>query len=131
MNYAKQIADMLGIEVEKEFALYKNDNKFLGCFYLTDKGICHKTIGLVSEEIINGIIFDNYRIEIIIPPALPIKCKKGDKYKYIDNNGNICKTTHNGLTFDSTLCALGNMFGIDSAIPTQQINEMVKKLKGE
>lgn len=131
LNYIEQVAKMLGVEVGEKFNIkYRADILNDSPCYFTDSGLFrHDDMRLYCylEHLIDG----SYKLEKIIPYAKPIKCSDGEQFNYVRIDGEIQKETFNGGTFDYAMCALGNMFPVDAVIPQTQIDEMVKKLKGD
>ena len=115
MNYYKQFAEMLGLELEQEFVITKLDGKRkdLYTYKITEEGIFYKSrinndwlrdeMGLV-EELLNGCIKAVHK---------QWKPKKGEKYFYYINSTyfygtNSCMWTDEDL--DLLLWKVGNCF---------------------
>lgn len=115
MNYWKQFAEMLGLELEQEFVITDVDGNRKGdlTYMITDHGILYKSqdsnnwlaSSLVTfRKIMNG----DYKVV-----SKPWKPKKGDIYSYYINSTyfdgtNSCRWTDEGL--DLLLWKAGNCF---------------------
>lgn len=66
MNYMKQVAQMLGVELEQEFCIKGNDYKYK----ITKYGMCvfseFSAVWNFANDILVGILTDHYEIEIPI-----------------------------------------------------------------
>lgn len=132
MNYIEQVAKMLGVEVGEWFnvVMKYNGEKVLDCpykFIETDfvNSKCASTQGVLYV-----LIAGTATVEKITPYAKPTKVRPDSKYYYINYDGNISIQYNQGETFDYAMYSLGNMFDTDK-IPQTQIDDMVKKLKGD
>ncbi len=134
MNYWKQFADMLKLELEQEFVLTDVDGKIKDwyTYKITENGIFYKSKisgdwlrdkPLVVEELLNGSIKAVHK---------PWKPKKGDIYSYYINSTyydgtNSCKWTDEGL--DLLLWKVGNCFKTEEEAKTKgkEIMEQIQK----
>ena len=134
MNYWKQFAEMLGLEIGQKFVLTKPDGKRkdLYTYEITEEGIFYKSriscdwlrdeMGLV-EELLNGSIKALHK---------PCKPKKGDIYSYYINSTyydgtNSCKWTDEGL--DLLFWKAGNCFKTreEAEAKGKEIMEQIQK----
>lgn len=134
MNYWKQFAEILGLELEQEFVLTDVDGKIkdLYTYKITENGIFYKSKinvdwlrgkPLVVEELLNGCIK---------AVAKKWKPKKGDIYSYYINSTyfdgtNSCRWTDEGL--DLLFWKVGNCFKTDEEAKTKgkEIMENIQK----
>lgn len=115
MNYMEQVAQMLGLELEEEFYIKGNDNKFK----ITNNGMCYSFRSTDMWSPVSWIVCDilNGKLEITKKPK-PILTKQEKEYlsnvikpfrnkiesiaKYIDEDGEYISITYkdlNGGTF--------------------------------
>lgn len=126
LNYIEQIAKMLGVEVGEKFNI--NDSQ-MNPYRLEESGLIN-SINVNCEHAFSSLITGESKLEKIIPYVKPTKVRPDSKYYYINYDGNISMQYNQSETFDYAMYALGNMFDTNK-IPQQQIDEIVKKLKGD
>lgn len=132
LNYTQQVAKMLGVEVGEKFnVIYPRENKrYNDVRFDKDFGL-YKDFALDNcGDMLNALVAGYAKIEKITPYAKPTKVKLGSNYYYVNHDGIVKSNYNQGATFDYAMYALGNMFDTEK-IPQQQIDEMVKKLKGD
>ena len=132
MNYWKQFAEMLELELKQEFELIDDDGKRKDeyTYKITEDGICHKTAktvdwhyesSLTLEYILNG----DYKA---VPK--PWKPKKGDTCWYYSIGWKqAISLTWEGETIDSCLWKGGNCFKTEEEAKTKgkKIMEQIQK----
>ena len=132
MNYYKQFAEILGLELEQEFVLTDDDGnrKDRYTYKITEEGIFYKSkisnywvideTGLV-EELLNGIIK-------AVPK--PWKPKKGDKYWYYSDTCKLAICVYwEDTARDLSFWKLGNCFKTREEAETKgkEIMEQIRK----
>ena len=132
MNYYKQFAEILGLELEQEFVLTDDDGnrKDRYTYKITEEGIFYKSkisnywvideTGLV-EELLNGIIK-------AVPK--PWKPKKGDKYWYYSDTCKLAICVYwEDTARDLSFWKLGNCFKTREEAETKgkEIMEQIQK----
>lgn len=130
MNYYKQIAEMLGVELGEEFSLKDNKTKNIvrprykitqeeGLMYSVNRNEFERSVSLMS--IING----SYSVV-----KLPWKPKEGEKYWYYSEpfNQAISHKWYGG-NYDLLLWKVGNCFKTkeEADIKGKEIMEQIKK----
>lgn len=134
MNYYKQFAEMLGLELEQEFVLTDVDGNTKGqlIYKFTEDGLLYKPPTLVnwsksSSGTIVRLLNGDYKVD-----TKPWKPKKGDIYSYYINSTyydgtNSCKWTDEGL--DLLLWKVGNCFKTEEEAKAKgkEIMEQIKK----
>ena len=131
MNYYKQFAEMLGLELEQEFVLTDDDvnRKDKYTYKITEDGLLYKSPtfnwAISSLVTIGNLLNGDYKA---VPK--PWKPKKGETYWYYLNyfDGiNSCKWTDECL--DLLLWKVGNCFKTEEEAKTKgkEIMEQIKK----
>lgn len=132
LNYIEQVAKMLGVNIGEEFNII-HDGESMSPYsphkFKNDKLIDKD--GGTCNDILGYLIAGECKVQKIIPYAKPIKCSGGEQFNYVRIDGVVQEETFDGGTFSYAMCALNNMFPIDAIIPQPQIDEMVKKLRGD
>ena len=111
MNYWKQFAEMLGLELEQEFVLIDADGnrKDIFTYRITENGIFYKS--KISDDWFKTELVDALLNGCIKAVAKPWKPKKGDKYwyysTYVDET---CYSMWSGRALDLILWKSGNCF---------------------
>lgn len=133
MNYYKQFAEMLGLELEQEFVLTDVDGKIKDwyTYKITENGIFYKSKisedwfedkPIVVEELLNGCIK---------AVAKPWKPKKGEKYWYYSN---YIDETYSSIcmdgSFDLLLWKVGNCFKTRDEAETKG-KEIMEQIQNE
>ena len=132
MNYWKQFAEMLGLELEQEFSLIKSNGEKLDeyIYKITEHGLCckeAKTVALygVPSVTLDYILNGDYKA---VPK--PWKPKKGERYWFHSEalNQTLSRTWY-GQNYDLLLWKLGNCFKTDEEARTKgkEIMEQIKK----
>ena len=129
MNYYKQFAEMLGVELGEEFSLKNNKTNVLnecrykitqeeGIMYSIDREKWVRSVCLMS--IING----SYSVV-----KLPWKPKDGDSYCYYDGMRGAECSHWNGFNYDYYTWKLGNCFRTEEEALTKgkEIVEQIMK----
>lgn len=130
MNYYKEIAEMLGVELGEEFRLKENKTKNIvrprykitqeeGLMYSVNRNEFARSTLLLS--IING----NYSVV-----KLPWKPKEGDRYYYYSaSNGLVNYARWDDLCSELILWKVGNCFKTEEKARTKgkEIMEQIKK----
>ena len=132
MNYWKQFANMLGLELEQEFELIDQDSKIKNrdTYKVTENGIYYKS-GKEDDwfaepsDTVDGLLRGEY--EIVPKPWEP---KKGDTYWYYSTyfgTTNYCMWTYGVL--DLLLWKVGNCFKTKEEAETKgkEIMEAIQK----
>ena len=130
MNYMKQIAQMLGVELEEEFKIRNGEKLISDCYMFTEYGLYCITDGLrsykcgaVLSEILNG----NY--EIVKKPWKP---KEKEIMYYIELNRSINQTWFNAKGgFTLLMYSLGNCFKTEEEITPEVLEETWKRCYGK
>ena len=132
MNYWKQFAEMLGLEIGQKFVLTKPDGKRkdLYTYEITEEGIFYKSriscdwlrdeMGL-AEELLNGCV------KALTKPWKP---KKGDKYFYYAKAfGQTVYKIWIDENYDLLLWKVGNCFKTEEEAKTKgkEIMEQIQK----
>lgn len=132
MNYWKQFAEMLGLELEQEFVLTDVDGKRKDIFTykITEYGIFYKS--KISNDWFKTELVDELLNGCIKAVAKQWKPKKGDIYSYYINSTyfdgiNSCKWTDEGL--DLLFWKVGNCFKTNEEAATKgkEIMDQIKK----
>ena len=132
MNYWKQFAEMLGLELEQEFVLTDvyGKRKDIFTYKITEDGIFYKS--KISNDWFKTELVDELLNGCIKPVVKPWKPKKGDIYSYYINSTyfdgiNSCKWTDEGL--DLLFWKVGNCFKTDEEAATKgkEIMEQIQK----
>ena len=86
MNYMKQIAEMLGVELGEKFKSTRKDTVLLSEFYITDNGLYEQIPNqspMLNSPILKDLLIGERKII-----KLPWKPKGGESYYYIDKEDN-------------------------------------------
>lgn len=120
MNYMKQVAEMLGVEMRERFDLKNAHNYTIKDCYLDNDGL-HNSRSIIIEcdfaDILNG------NAEIIKRPFRP---KFGDTYYTIKYCGNIEFTKYEGVTIDLMAVYMGNCFRTEDEAEAHKDEIMAK-----
>lgn len=129
MNYYKEIAEMLGVELGEEFSLKDNKTKNIvrprykitqeeGLMYSVNRNEFERSVSLMS--IING----SYSVV-----KLPWKPKEGDRYCYYSTKGQVNYARGDALCSELILWKVGNCFKTEEKARTKgkEIMEQIKK----
>lgn len=119
MNYMKQVAEMLGVELNEEFKIDGHE----GNFRLSENfGLVHEhrvSMPSLLEKILTG------RHKII---KMPWKPKCGDLYKHVNANGDICASVWSNAVFDVAMFLVGNCYRTDAEAEAHK-PEMLAKMR--
>lgn len=132
MNYNKQFAAMLGLELEQEFVLTDSDGKRKDSYTykITENGLYYKSPtssewftepSETIERLLDGA-------DIAVPK--PWKPKDGDQYWYWGASSEFADLSHwGGTSSDFALWKLGNCFRTENEAKTKgkEIMEQLKK----
>lgn len=125
MNYYKQIAEMLGVQLNEKFMLKDTDNRIRPRIYkITDKGLFYE----FDETWLEGYnLFAIFQGDLTIV-KLPWKPKERCEFYYYGLNGAI-KTIWAGTTFDYYRWKFGNCFKTREEAETKgkEIMEAIQK----
>lgn len=132
MNYYKQFAEMLGLELEQEFVItYDGNRKDKYTYKITEDGLLYKSPTFnwsISSLGTIGKLLDG-DVKAVHKPWKP---KKGDIYSYYINSTyfdgtNSCRWTDEGL--DLLLWKAGNCFKTEEEAKAKgkEIMEQIKK----
>ena len=133
MNYYKQFAEMLGLELEQEFILTTpyGEKANLTTYKITEDGIRYKSATrddwwATSNEILESLLIGELKV---VPK--PWKPKDGEQYWYYGGNNDEteCSNWH-GFNFDYYTWKLGNCFKTEKEAGTKG-KEIIKKLQKE
>lgn len=128
-GHINQVANMLGVKVGEEFNIDKYGSS--NPFHFTKECLVSSS-GCIGNIALAGLILGTMKIERITPYAKPIKCVGGEEYKFISISGKVFEEVFEDIsTYDHMARSIGNMFPVNAIIPQAQIDDMVKKLKGE
>ena len=131
LNYMNSIAQAYRLSLGDKFnVIYVGSDVKFGPYFLCEDGM-YDTTGKEYPITLMSIVSGECFVEKIPSFAKPIKCKDGDKFRYVSNNGNIVYRYFSGRTFDCYLLQNGNMFEPDTEICQNQIDNIVKQMKGE
>ena len=133
MNYYKQFAEMLGLELEQEFVItdFDGNRKDKYTYKITEDGLLYKSPtfnwSISSLGTIGNLLNGDYKVV-----SKPWKPKTGDIYSYYINSTyfdgiNSCKWTDEGL--DLLFWKVGNCFRTDEEAKTKgkEIMEQIQK----
>lgn len=141
MNYMKQIAQMLGVELDEEFYLedvtdggyyitYDNDKPV---FKLSNSGMLRKDKHTVSSWIdvthnyLPGLFTGRYTIV-----KKPWKPKENEEYYWVDLKRRVVKGNFNcDYTWDVMRYQLGNCFQTEEEITPEVLEETWKRCYGK
>ena len=134
MNYYKQFAEMLGLELEQEFVLTDVDGnrKDKYTYKITEDGLLYKSPtfnwAISSLGTIGKLLDGDYKVV-----SKPWKPKKGDNYFYYLNSTyfdgiNSCMWTDEGL--DLLLWKVGNCFKTEEEAEAKG-KEIMEKIQKE
>ena len=120
MNYMKQVAEMLGVEMGERFDLKNAHNYTIKDCYLDNDGL-HNNRSILIEcdfaDILNG------NAEIIKKPFRP-KCD--EVYWYIDRDGDAVRTSNDDKVFDYMAIYMGNCFRTEAEAEAHKDEIMAK-----
>lgn len=133
MNYWKQFAEMLGLELEQEFELVDQDSKikYRDTYKVTENGIYYKS-GKEDDwldeptDTVDGLLSGEY--EIVPKPWKPKKC---EKYWYYSTLGETAfLTTWYGASVDLYRWNAGNCFKTEEKARTKG-KKIMKQIQKE
>ena len=124
MNYMKEVAEMLGVEIGEEFDIILPENIPSGYnpFKIGERGLVGKNGNLANDyllTLLNGIS------EIKKSPWKP---KRNEQYFFVKPNWIIDLTMNGEWTFDAGMMSIGNCFKTQEEAITHA-DEMVAKMK--
>ena len=86
MNYMKEVAKMLGVEIGEHFRLYDEEREYDADYYFLEDGIYADLVEKPHARAYSGLLFEiisgEYKIKI-----KPSKPEDGDEFYYIDWSG--------------------------------------------
>ena len=132
MNYYKQFAEMLGLELEQEFILTDSDGKRkdVYTYKITEDGVLYKSPTFVNWSVNSlGTVGKLLNGDVKAVPK-PWKPKEGDIYWYYSICWNKEKFSHwEGGIIDLLLWKAGNCFNNNEEAETKgkEIMEQIKK----
>lgn len=108
-NYMTQVADILGVEMDESFAVYKKDLSYLGMYKITERGLMDYDVGIFEKTLLTNILTGECTIKKIWNPKIGEKfyiptidsnktslCFNRSETSDLDNlyfkRGMICKT---------------------------------------
>ena len=118
-NYMKQIAEMLGVELEEEFNI---TDSYYNPYRMTEEGLkdCGGGINIdVLSDLLIGVK------EIITKPFIP---KKDEKYYFIYNDGSVSRAINDFHAFDYALINMGNCFKTEELAEVNK-GKIIEKFK--
>lgn len=131
MNYYKQVAEMLGVELEEEFKLKADcmEKPWNNLYRISENGFEYKSI---HENWEND---DHYALSEILSGKkeivkIPWKPKKGETYWYYIDAKRVDWTYWNSKLFDLLNWKMGNCFQTEEEAETKG-KEIVGQLKKE
>lgn len=132
MNYYKQFAEMLGLELEQEFVLTDDDgnrkNKYT--YKFTEDGVVYKSPTFTNWSINSlGTIGSLLNGDVKAVPK-PWKPKEGDRYCYYSaSNGLVNYARWDDLWSELILWKVGNCFKTEEEAKTKgkEIMEQIQK----
>lgn len=133
MNYYKQFAEMLGLELEQEFVLIDDDgnrkNKYT--YKFTEDGVLYKSPTFTNWSINSlGTIGSLLNGDAKAVPK-PWKPKEGDRYCYYSaSNGLVNYARWDDLWSELILWKVGNCFKTEEEAKTKG-KEIIEKIKKE
>lgn len=126
MNYYKQVAEMLGVELNEEFKVAYSDVLFENPYKITVDGLlCKSASGWVRSTFLHSIITGD--IEIV---KLPWKPKDYEFYYYYSPcAGNTYRDRWMNTSSDYCMWRLGNCFRTreEAGIKGKEIMETIEK----
>lgn len=107
MNYFKQVAEMLGVELEEKFKLKSADDGFKATYKMTKDGLLYNVgVGWNNSSQLIGIISGNLTIV-----KLPWKPNfMNEYYAYSTYSNAAVRLSWKGITEDLLYWKLGNCF---------------------
>lgn len=132
MNYYKQFAEMLGLELEQEFSLTKSNGEKLdmASYKITKNGIYYQPTKSIDwfEEPSDTLDFLLSGEFVVLPK--PWKPKEGDRYCYYSAmNGLVNYARWDDLDIELIFWKVGNCFKTEEEARTKgkEIIEQIKK----
>ena len=124
MNKMKEVAKMLGLDIDEEFDIMMRENEpsNYNPFKIRERGLIDKD-GLLANDYLNNLLIGNF--EIIKKAWKP---KRNEFYYIILMDGSVGKTFNNGQLIDAGLITLGNFFKTREEAEFHK-DEMVAKMK--
>ena len=120
MNYMRQVAEILGVEMGEKFKI----DGFDGDFYFSNDGI--------NDEEIDDIIHSGLLEKLLDGTSKiikkPWKPKFGEIYHFVTTGGAIAQMACTECTFDCALALMGNRFRTE-AEAKPHVDEMVAKMR--
>ena len=133
MNYWKQFAEMLGLELEQEFVLTDDDGKRKDkyTYKITEDGLLYKSPPFINWSISSlGTIGKLLDGDVKAVPK-PWKPKEGDIYYYYSaSNGIVNYARWNDLCFELILWKTGNCFKTEEEAETKG-KEIMEQIQNE
>lgn len=128
MNYYKQIAEMLGVQLNEKFMLKGTDNRIRPRIYkITDKGLFYE----FDEKWLEGYnLFAIFKGDLKIV-KLPWKPNEDELYYYYSPYAGItCQQRWMNASSDYCMWKLGNCFGTKAEAETKG-KEIMEKIEKE
>ena len=132
MNYWKQFAEMLGLELEQEFILTTSyaEKANLTTYKITEDGIRYKSATrddwfATSNEILESLLIGEFKV---VPK--PWKPKYGEQYwSYSPKTNRTCTNMFTGCVDDYAVWKIGNCFKTkeEAEAKGKEIAEAIKK----
>lgn len=107
MNYIKQVAAMLGVEIGEEFKVRLTETPVIvnsEVFVMREYGV-ETDDGILRVDILNGLLTGRWEIV-----KLPWKPRRLEGYCYIDRDGLVRQTNWDGMLFDLAMYKLGKIY---------------------
>ncbi|PWM78644.1 MAG: hypothetical protein DBY32_03965 [Phascolarctobacterium sp.] len=126
MNYMKQVAKMLGVELGEEFKIKGGHGNNEYCYKFTEHGIVWiKSGATLSNSGLAELLTGEAQIV-----KLQWKPKNGDKYYCVYFNQNIIANQWSGDAFDLTYFYAGNCFRTKkAALKARENGKLLAKMK--
>ena len=129
MNYYKQIAEMLGLELGQEFRIIGSHERTIDAalFEITEDGLFSKANNLSGKVTLMFDLILSGKCKVVPKPWRP---KDGEAYWYWDANSEFADLSHwGGTSSDFALLKLGNCFRTKNEAKTKgkEIMEQLKK----
>lgn len=131
MNYYKQFAEMLGLELEQEFILTDADGKKINyaSYKITENGLCFKETTNRAWHSESSIFLKNLLSGDYKAVPKPWKPKDGEQYWYYDNRCGAECTHWNNFNYDYYTWKIGNCFRTEKEALTKGKKIMEELLK--
>lgn len=128
MNYYKQIAEMLGLELGQEFRIIDSHERTIDAalFEITEDGLFSKANNLSGKVTLMLDLILSGKCKVVPKPWKP---KNGEQYWYYDSkNGAECSYWH-GFNYDYYSWKTGNCFRTEEETKTKGKEIMEELLK--